>query len=463
MPTTAMTLRGTPGQMTQTMGQPEMSLNGFPSNPQGGPMTTQSGAGGNAPPQTMNSGNPLGQWSTWMNSGGVNPGGWQSLGGQPNLNFLNMSTWTQGGADPTQVSMGGDPFAQAQPYVDNAYQQATRQLDPQWEQQQRAFDQQMVNRGLAPGSQAYQQARSQFDQSRNDAYSQARDQAMTQGLGAQNQMFGQGLQQSQLANSLAQALIGANSSYAGQQLGGNASIMNALLGGNSGIAQQLIGSAATRDAARSSASAAQAAASMNAAASRANSMNNYNLGMAQLQQQGQQQDFGNLMQLLGMGQGVTAYNNGLLGSDQQRNQSMFGYLPGGGGSPIDVTGPYNNQYQGQMNQWGYQNQSNNAQNQAYLSFLGAMLCDRNAKEGCVEFEGSCSDIVRALPVDNWNYKGDGTIHIGTYAQDFNKAAGLDEKPFIWMQDMLGVLLGTVKEILSRLDKQDKTLEALARV
>ena len=422
----------------------------------------QSGGGAGAPQTMQAGGNPLGQWSGWMNSGGVNPGGWQSLGGPQDTSFLNLGSWTQGGADPTRVSMGADPFQQAQPYVDNAYQQATRQLDPQWDQQQKSFDQQMVNRGLAPGSQAYMQARQQFDQSRNDAYSQARGQAMQQGLGAQQQMFGQGLQQSQLSNSLAQALIGANASYAGQRLGGNASIMNALLGGNSSIAQQLIGADASKYAANSSASAANSAAAMNAAASRANSMNNYNLGMAQLQQQGQQQDFGNLMQLLGMGQGVTAYNNGLLNSDFGRTQGMLNFLPGGSGGQIDITGPYNSQYQGQMNQWGINQSNNNAQNQAYLQFLGSMLCDRNAKEGCETFQGSCSDIIRGLPVDNWRYKHNGEVHIGTYAQDFNKAAGLDDKPYILLQDMLGVLLGGMKEILARLDRQDKTLEALAR-
>jgi hypothetical protein len=248
-----------------------------------------------------------------------------------------------------------------QPYTDAAYQQATRQLDAQWQQQQAQFDQQMVNKRLAPGSAAYDQARTAFDQSKNDAYSGARNQALTQGLAAQNQAFGQGVSQSQLANALAGNLIGANTSYANQQLGGNASIMNQLLGGNSGIAQQLIGAAAQRASAASSSASAHYAADMS-----------HQLGMASLNQNGQQMDFSNLMQLLNMGQGVTQYNNGMTLQDQQRNQSLFGNMPNGNAGNIDVQSPYNNQYNGQMNNWNYQNQQANSQNQNYAQWASLL-------------------------------------------------------------------------------------------
>jgi len=300
-------------------------------------------------------------WAGWANTGGVNPQGWMSLGGAPNTDYLGMGNWTQGGADPTHVqgTSAQDMASTMQPYVDSAYQQATRTLDPQWQQQSAAFDQQMINQGIQPGSAAYNTAKQQFDQSKNDAYSQAQAQAQQQGLAAQNQAFGQGLSQSQLAAQLSQALIGANSQYAGQQLQGNQGIMQALLGGNSGIAQQIIGGNATRGAAEAGAS-----------ASRANSMNSYNLGMANLAQQGQQNDFGNLMQLLGMGQGVGQYNNNLLNQDQSRNQSFFGYMPGGNGGNIDVQNPYQNYYNGQLNQNNYANNQANANNQNWANYAG---------------------------------------------------------------------------------------------
>lgn len=322
-----------------------------------GNMSTQGQGGQSAGLQSQ-----MTPWANWSTQGGTNPQGWMSLGGSaPDTGYLGMGNWTQGGADPTHVqgTNAQDMSSTMQPYVDQAYQQATRTLDPQWQQSSAAFDQQMVNQGLQPGSAAYNTAKQQFDQSKNDAYSQAQGNAMTQGLQAQAQGFGQGLSQSQLANQLSQSLIGANSQYTGQQLQGNQAIMQALLGGNSGIAQQIIGG-----------NAQMGAASSNAAASRGNSMNSYNLGMANLAQQGQQNDFGNLMQLLGMGQGVGQYNNNLLNQDQSRNQSFFGYMPGGNGGSIDVQNPYQNYYNGQLNQNNYSNNQANANNQNWANYAG---------------------------------------------------------------------------------------------
>jgi hypothetical protein len=314
-------------------------------------------------------GGPLGQFAPWMTSGGVDAQNWQSLGGSPNLGFLNMGQWSQGGADPTRVSMGKNPFDGVQQYTDQAYGEATRQLDPQWQQNQASFDQQMVNRGIAPGSAAYDQARSDFDRSRNDAYGQARGQAMGQGLAAQQQMFGQGLAESGLSNQLVQALIGANTSVANQQLGGNASLMGQLLGGNQGIAQSIIGGNASRDSANASAGASMHNAGLNYRLGQ----DQLGLGRDQLEAQIGQQDFGNLMSLLGMGQGVNTYNNSLLTQDQARNQSFFGYMPNGAGNgQIDVQSPMNNQWQGQMNQWQYGQNQANAQNQNYAQW-GALL------------------------------------------------------------------------------------------
>jgi phage gpG-like protein len=315
-----------------------------------------------ANPLGSNTGNSLQGWNNWMTAGGVDPTNWQSVGGAPNTNFLNMGNWTQGGADPGHVTPT-DPQSGFQPFIDNAYSQATRQLDPQWQQQQAAFDQQMVNKGLAPGSAAYEQAKTAFDQSKGDAYAQARAQAQQQGLAAQGQAFGQGLQSSQLSSALAQALIGANSQYAGQQLGGNAQMMQALLGGNSNIAQQLIGADASRFNATTNAGASNYAAGLS-----------HDLGMANLNQNGQQMDFGNLMQLLNLGQGTTQYNNQLTQQDQQRQQSMWNYMPNGnaGNGNIDVQSPYNNQYNGQMNGWNYQNQQANAQNQNYAQWASIL-------------------------------------------------------------------------------------------
>ena len=43
-------------------------------------------------------------------------------------------------------------------------------LDPQWQRQQNAFDQQMADRGVMPGSQAYDNSYRDFNTSKSDAY-----------------------------------------------------------------------------------------------------------------------------------------------------------------------------------------------------------------------------------------------------------------------------------------------------
>lgn len=49
---------------------------------------------------------------------------------------------------------------------------ARTRLDPMWAQREQDFEQSMVDRGIHPGSQAYNFARAQFDQARTDAYTQ---------------------------------------------------------------------------------------------------------------------------------------------------------------------------------------------------------------------------------------------------------------------------------------------------
>lgn len=56
---------------------------------------------------------------------------------------------------------------------DKAYGALTSRLDPQWAARQEQFDSQMANQGIPVGSEAYTNARREFDQGRNDAYQQA--------------------------------------------------------------------------------------------------------------------------------------------------------------------------------------------------------------------------------------------------------------------------------------------------
>ena len=429
--------------------------------PMGGPSQTPQGAiGGNSFGPSN-----LGDWQNWMFSGGVNPSGWQNtggvdpnswqgLGGGPNLSFLQNFN-TSGQVAPTTADSLHNAM---QPYVDSAYQEQTRQLDPQWQANQAQFQQQMVNQGLAPGSAAYQQAFDNFNRAKDDAYNQARNTAQQQGLAAQAQGFGQGLSQSQLGAQLAQALLGSNTSIANQQLGGNASVMNqllggnsslmqALLGGNSAIAQQLIGGQASRDVARTGASASMHNAGLS-----------HDLGQQQI-------DNGMLQWLLSGGQGVTQYNNNLLNNDQARNLQFMNFMPNGAGSGnIDVQNPYNNYYNGQMNQWNYQNQQANSDNQMWANLISSgvgmyMMCSREFKtvEGPLESVRAL-DAIRTLPIDRWTYKHNNEVHIGTYAEDFHKALGLPPEKVISTVDMLGALLGAVKALDDKMTRIEHKLK-----
>ncbi len=139
------------------------------------------------------------------------PGTFEGMGLDPfDMNHARRANATRGGTqalDPANI-------ANLQPWQDAAYQQATRALDPQFQQQEARFRQQMVNQGFAEGSEGWNNAYANFDRSRNDAYGSARNQALAQALAAQNQGFSQSLGLDQLASQNAAT----NASRAGQAL-----------------------------------------------------------------------------------------------------------------------------------------------------------------------------------------------------------------------------------------------------
>lgn len=65
-----------------------------------------------------------------------------------------------------------------------------------------------------------------------------------------------------------------------------------------------------------------------------------------------------------------------------------------------------------------------------------------------------ADVLRALeslPVKYWNYKGDGTRHIGPMAETFKEATGLGDGMTIDSIDAFGVLLAAVRGLASQVD------------
>ena len=328
----------------------------------------------------------------------------------------------QGGISPFNASSGATGIGDFQRFSDAAYQRQVDRLNPQFDSQQRSFEQDMVNKGIAPGTPAYDTARANFDNSRNDAMEGARTQADQLGAALQNQSFNQGATNSQ---GLRELLLG--------QMGADAS----------------------RYGANASASASRYGADRNAE-SNAN----------QLAYQMQQGDFGNMMQLLNFGQGTQGFNNGVIGQNNGSNSQWMGqnaallglYQGGSNPSNIDVTGPYNNQYNGQLNQAQMNQQQNNANNQNYAQWAAALYCDRDAKIEIAQADPQAAlDAIAGLPYATWTYKADPeqTPHVGTYAQDFNKALGLPESTQISIVDLLGSLIGSVQALA----KQNEELQS----
>lgn len=73
------------------------------------------------------------------------------------------------------------------------YDQAKRNLDPRFQQEETKVGNDLVNRGIAVGSPAFTTAMSNYRQSRDNAYADAQDRATQGGVSAANTLFGQGL------------------------------------------------------------------------------------------------------------------------------------------------------------------------------------------------------------------------------------------------------------------------------
>lgn len=83
--------------------------------------------------------------------------------------------------------------------IDAAYGDASKRMDPQFAQQESALKAQLAGQGLAPGSQAYNDAVANFGRQKNDAYQGAMNGAIGQGTAAGSALFNQSLQTRQNA------------------------------------------------------------------------------------------------------------------------------------------------------------------------------------------------------------------------------------------------------------------------
>lgn len=315
---------------------------------------------------------------------------------------------------------------------DSVYETYTRRLDPEWESQRRAFEQNMINRGLSSGSEAYRSALDNFDRGKNDAYGQAHRDALAQALGAQQQAWQQAeaeRQRRDQTSALFSALAGA-SRAPGQD--------------DNSWDRQFQERQFDEDTRR------------------------WNLTFGSDQDQTGMQ---NLLSALGLSFNTSQFNNGLLDADFNRGMGLLGMIPNSGPAGIDVLGPYQMQQQQAANQaqmnaqrsngfWGGVGQLGGALigGAATNGGWGFLMCDRNAKVTIDQVEPS--DALRAvdsLPVDRWVYKGGDRVHVGTYADEFHEALGLPHEPHISVIDLMGALIGAV-QCLSKEVKAMKELK-----
>lgn len=164
----------------------------------------------------------------------LSPLGNELLGGQQKLADNYLPGVTGQSYNPLDISGGanagivsGGPQA-LDPTVANAvYDQQSRYLDPQFKEQQTQLQDQLSRQGIPVGSEAYNNAMTQFGTSKNQAYGAARDSATAQGaqiagnnfgLALQGQQQGVNLQQQQQLNPL--MMLAALTSGAG--VGGSA-------------------------------------------------------------------------------------------------------------------------------------------------------------------------------------------------------------------------------------------------
>jgi hypothetical protein len=187
-------------------------------------------------------------------------------------------------------------------------------LQPQLAQQSAATAQQLANQGITPGSEAYNNAMREQQQSQNDLLSQAALQGIGLDMSANQQGYGQAMGQAGLFN---QALgQGFGQAVAGQQLG------NQAIGQNYGQAMSSQDQA-NAAMAQNYGQAGQSAGMYNQAAAQ---QYNQNLGAAQFGNQAQQQ---RLQQNLAMRNQPLNEIMGLLSGSQIQTPQFQGYAGGG--------------------------------------------------------------------------------------------------------------------------------------
>lgn len=162
-----------------------------------GGSTTFTQSGGYTDPQT-------GQFvPQWNENTQLSPLGNALLGGQSNLasSYLPMIEGEGANIHPLDINSGanaaivrGGPQALDPTVAGAVYNEQAGFLDPQWAQNEQNLKDQLSQQGIPVGSDAYNRAMTNFNNSKTQAYQAAQNQAISQGAGIAGQNFGLALQ-----------------------------------------------------------------------------------------------------------------------------------------------------------------------------------------------------------------------------------------------------------------------------
>jgi hypothetical protein len=182
-----------------------------------------------------------------------------------------------------QQSVSTDPESYRQESEDALYGKLTSRLDPFWEQQQGDMESQLASQGLTPGTEAYNRAYSNMNNSRTDAYGQAGMDSVIHGGSEAQRMQNMDINSAGFNNTLRQSQIAEESGKRRNTL----NEMNALLTGQQVSTPQMPGFV----------SAGKAAATDYTGAAEA--QGNYNLDQFSIEQGGLNSTMGGIASLAG--------------------------------------------------------------------------------------------------------------------------------------------------------------------
>lgn len=420
---------------------------------------------------------------------GINTGSLPSLiSGIDKSQLTHVPTGLNGAGLPQQVSglnfgalprMPGSP-QQTDNQVTNAmYSQATSRLDPQWEQASQLQADRLSQQGIPVGSQAWNTAMTQFNQSKNDAYNSALNSAITSGAQQGSTDYGLSLQGVNTGVGVQTANAGL-ANQAGQfglaSQGENAAIANQSF--QNGLQEQTANAGLANQAYQTGLQGQTAnAAVANQAAQQSVSQQAESAALAQAARQ------------QGINEQTYLYNqplneaSALLSGGQLQGPSFIN-TPQTNIAPTNVLGAYQNAQQGNQYNYEQQMQNNSSALGGLFGLAGAGL-SAGLSGG---LGGSSSSLlgklfsssrtfkidnepidpeetlekVRRLPVEKWRYKpgiSDEGEHIGPYAEDFAREFGGDGRMIDFIT-LVGALTASVQAIADRLGTIETRLSGL---